>query len=122
MSVPTNDEPDSPGHLVLEPLDVGAHELEDGAAVLTDHVIVMFAVPVGLETTPPLELELARKTRFLENPEGPVDGRAGDLRMLLLDEAEEVVHGHMALGLQEDIEDDFALLASFEPFVGEVSI
>lgn len=122
MAVPANDEADSRGHLLLEALDVGTHKLENGAAVFTDHVVVMLAVPVGLEAAASLEFKLAREPRFLKDPESPVDGRAGDLGVFLLDQAQEVVHRHVPLGLQKDVEDDFALFAPLETLLGEVGV
>ena len=122
MAVPANHKADPRCDLLLEALDVGTHKLENVAAVFADHVIVMFAVPVGLEAAASLEFKLARKPRLLKDPESPVDGRAGDLRVFLLDQAQEIVYRHMPFCLQEDVEDDLALFAPLETLFREVGV
>ena len=122
MAVGADDEPDSPGHFILEPLDFGAHEFEDFAAVFADHVVVMLAVPVGLEAAAPLKLQLARQPRLLKDPERPVDGGSRDLGVLFLDESQEIVDRHMTLRFQEDVEDHFSLLASLEALGREIGV
>ncbi len=122
MAVAAYDEADSRGHLLLETLDVRTHKLENVAAVFADHVVVMLAVPVGLEAAASLEFKLARKPRLLKDPESPVDGRAGDLGVFLLDQAQEIVHRHVPLRLQEDVEDDLALFAPLETLCREKGV
>src|SRR5262245_62592325 len=66
-------------NLVLQSLDVGAAELEDGAARLADEVVVVLALPVALEARLAVEGELAREPRRLQELERPVHGGPSEI-------------------------------------------
>ena len=122
MAVTPDREADARGHLLLKPLDLGAHKLEDLPAVFANHVVVMLAVPVGLETAAPLEFKLTRESRLLKNPKRSVHGGAGDLRVFLLNQAQKVIHRHVPLGFEEHVKDDLPLFAPLETLVREIGI
>src|SRR4029450_3012455 len=106
--------------LVLEPLDIGARELEDRAARLADEVVVVLPLPVPLEARLSVERELAREPGGLEELERAVDGGPPDVRALALHDLQQVVDREVALGLQERVEDHLALLAALEVVLVEV--
>src|SRR4030095_8599960 len=107
--------------LVLDALDLRARELEDLAARLADEMVVVLALVLALEPRLPLEHELLGQARRLQQLERAIDGGAPDIAAPFLHELEEVVHGEVALGAQEGIQDHLALLAALEAVLDQVS-
>src|SRR5260221_611014 len=120
VPVPVDHEVDTGRDLLLDALDLWARELEDVAARLADEVIVMGALVLELEAGLPVEGQLAREAGGGQELQGAVDGGAADVGAPLLDDAQEVVHREVALRLQEDVEDDLALLAALETVLHQV--
>ena len=115
-----DDEADVGRDLVLDALDLRAGELEDLAARLADEVVVVLPLVLALEPRLALEHELLGQARRLQELERPVDGRPPDVGAALLHELEEVVHGEVALGAQEGVQDHFALLAALEVVLDQI--
>ena len=114
VAVALDHEADLLRRLVLQALDLRARELEDVAAGLADEVVVVGPLVVGLEAALPVEGQLAREPRLLQQLQGAVDGGAADVGPALLHEGQEVVHGEVLLRPQEGVEDHLALLAALQ--------
>ena len=108
------------GDLVLDALDLRAGELEDLAARLADEMVVVLPLVFALEARLALQDELLGQPRRLQELERAVDGGAADVGAALLHELEEVVHGEVALGAQEGVEDHFALLAALQAVLDQI--
>lgn len=107
--------------LVLEPLDVGAQELENRPALGAYHVVVVGVAKLVLETRQPvLELDRTRELGIDEDLERTIDRRSTDAGMVSTNDPVEIIHGHVATGLEEVLEDDLALTRMLEPVRGQV--
>ena len=123
MTVGIDHEPVRLRNLILQPLDLGAHELDDGPALDTNHVIVVLVLVAVLEAREAVpELDGVGQARLSKELQRTVDGRAANLGMLPVDDAVEVVHGHVTGRVQEVLDDDLALAGMFELVVREVAL
>src|SRR5512134_2120704 len=78
VAMPLDDEADVGRDLVLDPLDVGARELEDRVAGVADEVVVVLTLVLPLEAGLALQLQLLGEARGVQELEGPVDRGAPD--------------------------------------------
>src|SRR6516165_8118497 len=90
--MPAHDEAEEARDPLLELLELLAVELDDLPAALADDVVVVLLGGLGglVAGLPVVEVALVRQPAFLEQLEGPVDGRVADARVHLL-------HGRMQL-------------------------
>lgn len=123
MAVGLDDEAVRLGNLVLETLDLLAHELQDGAAFDANHMIVVsmaeFVLEAGEAVT---ELDRVCELGIHEHLEGAVDRGAPDTGMLSMDDAVEIVRRHVPAGVEEVLEDGLALFRMFEAVFREVVV
>src|SRR5256712_2915336 len=120
VAVALDREADVGRDLVLQALDVGRGELEDGAAGLADEVVVVLALVFALELALAVEGQLLGQPRRLQELQRAVHGGPADVGPALLHHLQEVVHGEVAVGAEERIQDHLALLAPLEVVLGEV--
>lgn len=108
-------------HFILEGLELGRVELDNLAALRTDHVIVMLMfVIVFVVGASIAEAHLARKSGVGENFERAIDGSLADRGIFFLDQLIQIFVGEMLFGAQEDVEDEFALGGTLETFLLDV--
>jgi hypothetical protein len=82
--MPLDEEADVGRDLVLDPLDVGARELEDRVAGVADEVVVVLPLVLPLEAGLALQLQLLGEAGGMQELEGPVDRGAPDVGAALL--------------------------------------
>ena len=78
-------------HRILDRFELGRKELDDLAALRTDHVIVMLMfVVVFVVRAPVAEADFTRESGFCEQFERAIDGRLPDGRVLFFNELVEI--------------------------------
>src|SRR5262245_33871308 len=114
-------EADSPGGHCLPVLELVVAELEDLAARLADHVVVVFVAEHVLETPAAVAgVEALDEPGLFEHRERAVDGRARHLRILLLAANEHLLRGEVVVRRQRQTHDQRALVGPPEAVAAQV--
>jgi len=109
------------GHRVLNGFELGREELDDAAALRTDHVIVMLMfVIVFVVRASVAEAHLAREAGLSEQLERAIDGRLADGRVFFFDELVEVFVREVFFGTQKNIQNQVTLRRSLQPLFLDV--
>jgi len=109
------------GHRVLDGFELGRKELDDAAALRTDHVIVMLMfVIVFVVRASVAEAHLAREAGLSEQLERAIDGRLADGRVFFFDELVEVFVREVFFGTQKNIQNQVTLRRSLQPLFLDV--
>lgn len=105
------------GHRVLDGFKFRGVELDDLAALGTDHVIVvlMFVVMLVMRATV-AEPDFARESCFGQEFQCAINGRLPNAGILFLHEPVEVFVGEMFFGTQKNIQNQVTLRSSLQPF------
>lgn len=111
------------GYLVLEALDLGTHELQNGAALDADHVVMVGVPELVLESSETVsKLDGVRELSVDENLECSIDRRPSDSGMLAMDDPVQVIDGHVAARIEEVFEDGLSLFRVLEAVFREIGL
>ena len=103
-----NQEVEVPGQALLEGAVESSRHLGDRSAALAHQVKVVLVGEV-VDGWPMPEVSVLNDALPLEDIQGPVHGRRGDLGMLTVDALGEFLGGHVAGAVQQGRDDDPAL-------------
>src|SRR5262245_23977339 len=116
-------EADAPGGHFLPALELVVAELEDLAARLADHVVVVFVAEHVLETTAAIAgVETFDEAGLLEHRERAVDGRARHLGILLLAADQHLLRGEVVVRRQRQTHDQRTLVGPPEAVAAQVGL
>ena len=108
-------------HRVLDGFEFSGVELDDLAALGTDHVIVMLMFVVMLEVrTSITKTNFTRESGFGQDLEGSIDGGLTDGRIFFFNELIKILIRQVLFSAQKNIQDQRALRRTFQPLLLDV--
>lgn len=104
------------GHLILNCFEFCREELNDLAALGTDHVIVMLMfVMVFIVRATVAKAHFARESGFSQNLERAIDSSLADRWVFLLHESIKIFIREVFFGAQKNLQNEVALGGTFQP-------
>ena len=123
MAVRLDQEAISVGDLILEPLDLRAQELENSAALRTNHVIVMGVKKFVLEASEAVpELDRLGELRGHEDFQRAVNRRSANPGIFSANDPIEIIDGHVTARIEKMPQHANPLLRMFQTVLRQIII